>query len=145
MSSNPTIHDRVEAEIGVQKAALLKANACSRVCGLLMARGRIDEWERAYQHIAEHFYVDATKPSHSVFARRYRLRDAIKALVFRAASAPSSVHLTKLTIDGRPTGRAGVEIVRRFGEPIDETSKMTSLVIIADAQGALITAYPSAD
>jgi len=135
----------VETEIGVKQATMLRANACSRVCGLLAARGRNEEWERAFQHISAHFRIDPTKPSHNVFARKYCSRHAIKDLLFRAASGPSNVTLIKLTIDGRPTGRSGVKIVRRFGESIGDGAELRCLVIIADAQGTLVTAYPATD
>jgi hypothetical protein len=135
--------DLVEAELGVKQAALAKANACTRVCGLLMARGRSLEWERALEHISEHFRPDSSKKSHAVFARKYRNPDAIKKLLYRAASGPSSVVLTKLTVDGRPTGRPAVMIVREFGEAVGEQPSYRWLVIIADAHGTLITAYPS--
>jgi len=145
MASHPDPDRAIEAEIGVKQAALLKANACSRVCGLLIARGRSDEWERAYEHISDHFRFDPTKPSHAIFARRYCTKDAIKSLLYRAASGPSRVTLTRLTIDGRPTGRAGVKIVRRFGDAVGENVKQTCLVIIVDAQGTLISAYPATE
>ena len=137
------IDRQVETELGIKHAALAKANACTRVCGLLMARGRSIEWERALQHIAEHFHSDLSKASHTVFARKYRNADAIKQLLYRAASGPSSVILTKLTIDGRPTGRPGVKIIREFGEPVGELPSLRWLVIIADAHGTLVTAYPA--
>jgi len=145
MASDPKLDRQVEAQIGVKQAALLKANACSRVCGLLMARGRSEDWERAYEHISEHFRFDPIKPSHGVFARRYCARDAIKTLLFRAASGPSNVTLIKLTIGGRPTGRSGVKIVRQFGEAIGDSPELRCLVIIVDAGGTLITAYPATE
>jgi hypothetical protein len=78
-----------------------------------------------------------------VFARRYRSNDALKRLLFRAASAPSNVALTKLKIDGRPTGRSAVRILREFAQEIGDSAELRWLVIIADAQGTLITAYPA--
>jgi len=40
-----SVDDHNEAELGWKIAAVMKANAASRVCGLLTARGRSDEWE----------------------------------------------------------------------------------------------------
>lgn len=134
---------QIEASLGRKQAALLKANACTRVCGLLTAAGRSGQWEEAFKHISLHFGSDPSKPSHSGFAKRYRDKEVLRELIKRAASAPSTVQLTKLNIDGRPVGREGVKIVRRFGESVGESPEMVFLVIITDAQGKLITAYPS--
>jgi hypothetical protein len=135
--------EQVEAELGVKQAALAKANASTRVCGLLMARGRSVEWERALEHISEHFRADPSKESHAVFAKKYRSAEAVRTLLYRAASGPSSVELTRLTVDGRPVGRPAVKIVREFGEAVGEIPSFRWLIIITDARGSLITAYPA--
>jgi hypothetical protein len=49
------IDDYNETTLGKKLTALMKANAASRVVGLLTARGRSDEWQVAFEHIAEHF------------------------------------------------------------------------------------------
>ena len=115
-----------------------------RICGLLTARGRSAEWEKAFEHISEHFKFDPTKPTHTLFREKYCEEDAVKELIKRAAAAPSSVTPRKLNIAGFPIGRDGVKIVRIFAEPIGNRPDLICLLIIADLQGTLITAYPGA-
>ena len=90
--------------------------------------------------------VDA-KHRHSVFKQKYRNSDTVKELVRRAASAPSRVVATRLTIEtlsGREAiGRPCVKIVRRFGDAVGEDETEVCLVIIVDHGGTLITAYPA--
>jgi hypothetical protein len=113
-----------------------------RICGLLTARGRSAEWEKAFEHISMHFKNDPTKQSHTRFRRKYCEEHAIKELIKRACTAPSSVKSIKLTIAGMPIGRDGVKIVRTFAEPIGDGPDLMCLIVIADSQGALMTAYP---
>jgi hypothetical protein len=142
MARNREIESKVLAELGWRHAAGLKANACSRVCGVLYRGG--SDWDEAFGHIAEHFRRDPSKPSHAVFARRYRNEESLRMLLYTAASKPSQVSITKLTIDGRPTGRPAVEIIRDFAKVIGEDEDHTRLRIFVDCQGKLITAYPAA-
>jgi hypothetical protein len=71
----------------------------------------------------------------------------MKELLRRAASGPSSVVGTRLTIEtgsGREAlGRPAVKIVRHFRQQIGEEPDETCVVIIVDHGGTLITAYPA--
>jgi hypothetical protein len=113
-----------------------------RICGLLTARGRSAEWEKAFEHIATHFRNDPGKPTHTRFRKKYCDEAAMKDLIRRAAHAPSTLTGIKLTIAGMPIGRDGVKIVRKFSEPIGDEVDLLCLIIIADLQGTLMTAYP---
>ena len=113
-----------------------------RICGLLTARGRSAEWEKAFVHISTHFRSDLSKPTHTCFQKKYCDQEAVKELIKRAAGAPSSVRPAKLTIGSMPVGRDCIIIVRDFAEPIGDTTDLTCLIIVADSQGNLITAYP---
>lgn len=131
-----------------------------RICGLLTARGRWAEWEKAFEHIAMHFrpmpmepwnvvevdqQSDSTtieKPRHSLFHKKYRNERAVKELIRRAVAGPSAVMPTRLKIAGKPLGRDAVKIVRHFAEPVGDTPDLVCVVVIADSQGTLITAYP---
>jgi hypothetical protein len=130
----------VEAELGERGREGLLANACSRVCGLL----RRDDWDKAFEHISKHFSAGSagSKPSHGVFCRKYRDKKALGDLLYRTASAPSSVHLTKLTIAGDTIGKPAVEIRRVFGEAVGEDPSYRTVRVFVDYQGNLITAYP---
>jgi hypothetical protein len=121
----------------------MKTNAASRVCGLLTARGRSDEWEVALEHIREHFVRLPHKPTHSVFRAKYRDPEALKELLKRAASGPSTVVATRATIEGNPSGRPCVKIVRQFGQPVGEEPDQVCVVLIVDHGGTLMTAYPA--
>jgi hypothetical protein len=136
----------VEAQIvqalGQKQAALMKKNTPSRICGLLTARGRCVEWEAAFEHISPHFKANSGKPSHTRFHDKYCDQEAVKDLIKRAAGAPSSVTYTKLTTDGIPVGRPAIKIVRDFGEPVGDRPDLVCLIIVADSQGKLVTAYP---
>jgi hypothetical protein len=114
-----------------------------RICGLLTARGRSAEWEKAFEHIALHFKNDLGKKAHTRFRKKYCNEAAVKELILRAANAPSSVKITKLTIAGLPLGADGIKIVRTFSEPIGDSEDLTCLLIITNAQGTLMTAYPA--
>jgi hypothetical protein len=136
------IEQEIEASEGKDQTAVARRNASTRVCGLLVARGRSKEWDEAYVHIAEHFERDPQKPKHTVFNKKYRDQEALRGLLLRAASGPSAIRLTKLTIDGEPVGRPAVEILRLFGEEIGDSAELVCLRIFVDFQGKLITAYP---
>jgi len=138
-----SVDDHNEAELGWKIAAVMKANAASRVCGLLTARGRSDEWEVALEHIRDHFVRIASKPTHSVFRTKYRDPDTLKDLLKRAASSPSTVVATRATLEGNPSGRPCVKIVRQFGQPVGEELDQVCVVLIVDHGGTLMTAYPA--
>lgn len=134
-----------ERELGQKQAALMKLNTPNRICGLLTARGRSDEWDKAFEHIAAHFRADPlNKPSHTLFHKKYCEKEAVKALIMKAAAGPSSVIWAKLKIGGLPLGRPAIKIVREFPEQIGDRADLVCLVIIADHQGKLVTAYPGA-
>lgn len=142
--SNAEIERQVIDAIGVKLAGLLKDNTPSRICGLLTARGRNQDWERALEHIADHFRSIPGKPNHSIFCKRLRNRDTLKQYVKRAASAPSTLRLSKLTdLFGRPIGAPCMLIIREFKEQLGEEPSQTCLIIVADFQGTLVTAYPA--
>lgn len=130
-------------ELGEKQFALMMQNTPHRICGLLTARGRCVEWEKAYRHIALHFTPDRRKPSHTVFRKKFCDEALVKDLVRQAADAPSAVTCIKLNIAGAPLGRPGIKIVRAFREAIGTGADLLCLVVIADFQGTLITAYPS--
>ena len=115
---------------------------CNRICGVLTARGRSAEWDKAFEHISLHFAADLTKPSHTLFDKKYRSPEAIKDLIKRAASHPSSIKSTKLRIAGSPGEVMATKIVRHFAVQIGDTPALDCLLIIADEGGALVTAYP---
>jgi len=140
--SNVDVRAQAIRELGEKQFALMMQNTPHRICGLLTARGRSVEWEKAFLHIALHFGPDHRKPSHTVFRKKFCNEAAVKDLVRQAANAPSTVICTKLTIDGVPLGRPGIKIVRAFREPIGSTADLLCLVVIADFQGTLITAFP---
>jgi len=133
---------QAERELGLKQAALMKLNTPSRICGLLTARGRSVEWDKAFEHIAEHFRANPLKPLHTLFQKKYRENEAVKVLIKNAAGRPSAVIWATLRIDGMPLGRPGIKIVREFAEQIGDRPDLTCLLIIADHQGKLITAYP---
>ena len=87
---------QAERELGQKQAALMKLKTPGRICGLLTARGRSVEWDKAFEHIAEHFKVDPLKPSHTRFHKKYCENEAVKALIKNAAERPSSVIWAKL-------------------------------------------------
>jgi hypothetical protein len=134
------IEREIIAEIGEQRAAGLKANACTRVCGVLVRRGV--DWDKAFEHISDHFKQLPGKPSHVLFHKRFRTKEALRQLLFRAASGPSEIRLTKLKVHGDHFGKPAIEIVRQFGESIGESPLHTRVRIFIDYQGTLITAYP---
>lgn len=137
------IEQEIEAELGKRQTAGLKANAPSRICGLL-TRDNAD-WDKAFAHISLHFRPitdPAVKSTHTIFHERYRNKESLRRLLLRAASKPSSVRLTKLKISNEHIGRPAVEIVRNFGEVIGNESSLTALRMFTDFHGALITAYP---
>jgi hypothetical protein len=134
------VEREIIAELGKRGAEGLKANACSRVCGLLQRQG--DDWDKAFEHISDHFKQIPGKPSHALFHKRFRSKEGVRQLLYRAASGPSEIRFTKLNVHGDRFGKPAIEIVRRFGEPIGEDPTHTRLRIFTDYQGNLITAYP---
>lgn len=136
------VEAQIERALGQKQAALMKLNTPRRICGLLTARGRSVEWEKAFEHIEAHFRSDSGKPSHTRFQKKYCDEDAVKDLIKRAAAAPSTVAFARLNIHGMPIGRPGIKMVRDFGQPIGDRPDLVCLIIIADSQGTLVTAYP---
>jgi len=131
-------------EIGVKLTGILKENTPSRICGLLTAKGRSPEWEAALEHIGEHLGPMPGKPRHSIFCRKLRNPGTIKDYVKRAAWAPSTLRMSKLTDQlGEPTGKPCLLIIREFSENIGEHADQTCMIIVADYQGKLITAFPA--
>jgi hypothetical protein len=132
----------IEASLGEKRTAMMKANACSKICGMLTAPGRSWEWDEAFEHISQHFHPVAGKPTHTIFQRKYRDSERLKILIRNAAAHPSTVKLTLLTIDGVPSGAPAVQIGRQFRELIGEEDGQVCLRIISEEKGRLITAYP---
>jgi hypothetical protein len=142
--SDVEIERQVVEAIGVKHAGLLKDNTPSRICGLLTARGRNPEWERALEHISDHFRPMPGKPSHAIFCKRLRDPAVLKQYVKRAVSAPSTLRLSKLNDTfGRPKGVPCMLIIREFKEQLGENSEQTCLIVVANFQGKLKTAYPA--
>jgi len=133
---------RIEASLGEKRTAMMKANACSKICGMLTAPGRSWEWDEAFEHISEHFRPIPAKPTHTIFQRKYRDSERLKGLIRNAAAHPSTVKLTLLTIDGIPSGAPAIQIGRQFRELIGEEDGQICLRIISEEKGRLITAYP---
>jgi hypothetical protein len=100
----PTAHEISDAEIerqiieaiGIKLAGLLKEKTPSRICGLLTARGRNAEWEKALEHISQHFEPINGKPSHTLFRNKFRDTKTLKEYIRRAVSGPSAVRLSRL-------------------------------------------------
>ncbi len=111
---------------------------------MLYKAGRSDEFDAAFPHIRDHFYLPSRlnpeKKTHTKFLKRYCSKDAVKDLLLQAANAPSYAKLTRLTGDGAST--FAIKIVRQFGSPIGEGTGLTCLLIIFDEKSTLITAYP---
>jgi hypothetical protein len=142
--SDAQIESQIIEIIGVKYAGILKNNTPSRICGLLSAKGRNDEWEHALEHIGDHFRPMPGKPSHSIFSKRFRDSDALKELVKRAVSAPSTTRLSRLTLPARgPVGAPCMLIMRNFKQQIGIDADQTCLVVVADFQGKLVSAYPT--
>jgi hypothetical protein len=133
---------RIEASLGEKRTAMMKANACSKICGMLTAPGRSWEWDKALEHISEHFRPMSGKPAHTIFQRKYRDSDRLKVLIRNAAAHPSTMKLTLLTVDGIPSGAPAIQISRQFRELIGEEDGQVCLRIISEEKGRLITAYP---
>jgi hypothetical protein len=132
--------------IGVKQAGILKANTPSRICGMLTAKGRIPEWEKALEHISIHLGPAGHKAVNSRFTKMLRDPDRLKEYVKRAASGPSATVFSRLTdAFNRPNGTPCLLILRDFKEPIGETADQNWLVIVADYQGKLVTAYPDSE
>jgi|HubBroStandDraft_2_1064218.scaffolds.fasta_scaffold975339_1 hypothetical protein len=145
MPELPSEREIVEA-IGVKMAGMLKANTPGRICGLLTAKGRITEWERALEHISIHLGSSANKTVNSKFAKKFHDPEKLKEYIKRAAGAPSAVTLSRQTDPfGRPTGTPCLLILRDFKESIGEQADQSWLVIVADYQGKLVTAYPETE
>lgn len=142
--SDASIERQVIEAIGVKLAGLLKDNTPARICGLLTAKGRNAEWEKALEHIADHFKAMPDKPTNSIFRKKFRDSGKLKEYIKRAAAAPSTLRLSKLTdLFGRPVGVPCMLIIREFKEPLGEEPEQTCLIIVADFQGKLVTAYPA--
>jgi hypothetical protein len=142
--SDAAIERKIVEMIGEKLAGILKEKTPSRICGLLTAKGRNAEWEKALDHIAEHFRPHREKPVHTIFRKKFRDKNVLKEYVRRAVSAPSTVRLSLLRdADARPVGSPCALIVREFNEALGEQSDEVCLVVIADFQGKLATAYPA--
>jgi hypothetical protein len=145
MPDLPSEREIIEV-IGVQAAGILKTNTPSRICGMLTAKGRIPEWEKALEHISSHSGSGGDKEVHSKFSKMLRDPERLKEYIKRAASAPSATVFSRLTDNyGRPTGTPCLLIMRAFREPIGEMADQNWLVIVADYQGKLVTAYPQSE
>jgi hypothetical protein len=143
MPSPVEIERQVIQEIGEKMAEFLKGSSpANRICGLLTAKGRSPEWEKALEHISDHFRHIPTKEKHSVFRSKFRDPDTLKEYMKRAASAPSAIRLSRETIDGRPVGTPCALIIREFKEPLGENPDELCLVIVIDHRGTLVTAIP---
>jgi hypothetical protein len=131
--------------IGVNRAGILKDRTPGRICGLLTARGRNTEWEKALEHISEHFRPNiAGKEKHSVFRKKFRDSDTLKDIIKRAASRPSMLRVSRLRDDwGRPIFGPCLLIIREFQEPPGEEMDQVFLVVVANDQGTLVTAFPA--
>jgi hypothetical protein len=146
LPSDAEIESGVIEAIGVKLAGILKDNSPSRIHGLLTARGRNPEWEKALEHISDHFKPIPGKPAHSVFNKKLRDTDTLKEYIKRTVRGPSAVKLSRLTdAYANPNGTPCVLIVRDFREPIGEEPNQKCLVVIADFQGKLVTAYPATE
>jgi hypothetical protein len=142
--SDPGIERRIIEEIGVKLAGILKEKTPGRICGLLTAKGRHPEWEKALEHISDHFRPDKNKSTHTMFRKKFRDQDRLKEYVRRTVSGPSTVRLSKLHDgDARPVGSPCALIIREFNEPLGEEADQVCLVVVADFQGKLVTAYPT--
>jgi hypothetical protein len=142
--SDAQIESQVIEAIGVKLAGILKDNTASRICGLLTAKGRNKEWERALDHISDHFRPMPGKPSHSIFCKKLRDPEVLKDYIKRAASAPSMLRLSKLTLPARgPAGVPCLLIIRNFKQQVGVDADQTCLIIVADFQGKLVSAYPA--
>jgi hypothetical protein len=145
MPELPSEREIIEV-IGVQAAGILKTNTPGRICGMLTAKGRIAEWEKALEHISGHSGSGGDKQAHSRFTTMLRDPEKLKEYVKRAASAPSATVLSRLTDNnGQPTGTPCLLIMRAFKEPIGQEAEQNWLVIVADHQGKLVTAYPQSE
>jgi hypothetical protein len=143
MPSNAEIESAVIAEIGAKYANFLKGKyVSSRLCGMLTARGRNHEWEKALEHISLHFSRDSTKETHTVFAKKYRDPDVLKDLINSAAMHPSTIRLSRLTINNQPIGKVCAILIREFRQPIGTQSDEFCLFVVVDQEAKLITAYP---
>jgi len=139
-----SVRIEIERALGKARTAVMKRNAPGRICGLLTAHGRSVEWQKAFEHISEHFKAFIPgKPSHTRFAKKYCDEEKVKELIKRAAMNPSSVSFVRLRIGSAPIGEPGVNIVRFFAEVIGDRADLTCLVIFVDHHGALRTAYPA--
>ena len=144
------IEREIVAELGTRQAAGLKENAPSRIVGVLVRNG--DDWDRAFEHIADHFGPNPQKRKHNVYVKKYRSKEALRQLLLEAARKPSEIRLTKLRVHDAHLGKPAVEVVRQFGvtigEEIDQEGTKSSkelrrLRMFIDFQGNLITAYPA--
>ena len=145
MPELPSEREIIEA-IGAHAAGILKTNTPSRICGMLTARGRIPEWEKALEHIFGHAGSGSGKDAHSRFTKRLRDPERLKEYIKQAASAPSATVLSRLT-DGysQPTGTPCLLIMRAFKEQIGEGADQNWLLVVANHQGKLVTAYPQSE
>ena len=134
------IEREIVAELGERAAGGLKQHAPTRLFALLNKPG--SDWDKAFEHISDHFRRTPDKPAHTVYAERYRDKEALRKLLLDAASVPSEVRLTKLKIHGDNMGKPAIEIRRWFNKQVGDNQTLTWLRIFVDFQGNLITAYP---
>lgn len=133
-------------ELGVRLTALLKQRGPGRISGMVTAKGRNAEWEKAFEHISTHFRREKGKATHTQFCRKFRDQDKLKELIRDAAAAPSSSVLSRCTdLWARPLGSPCLLILRKFSEPIGEDADQNWLLIVVDWQGKLVTAYPGSE
>lgn len=124
--SDTEMERQIVEAIGVKLAAILKEKTPSRICGLLTAKGRNLEWEKALEHISDHFKPINGKPAQTLFRKTFRDTDTLKQYVKRAVSGPSKVKLSRLRdLDARPNGSPCLLIIREFQEPIGEEPDQT--------------------
>ena len=145
MHDLPSEQEIIEV-LGVKLAGILKRNSPSRICGMLTAKGRIPEWEKALEHISIHLAPAGHKLVHSRYAKKFRDTERLKDYIKQAAAGPSAMVLSRQTDPyGRPNGTPCLLILRDFKESIGEEAGQTWLVIVVDHQGKLVTAYPDTE
>ncbi len=102
-------------------------------------------WQKAFEHISEHFKSVPGKLTHSIFEPKFRNQKAIEQLLKKALGGPSRTPiLTKLTIGGEQIGMPAVIIEREFSEVIGRAGGKDCKIlrIVVDITGRPQTAYP---
>lgn len=135
---------QAEKEFGARQAGQVASRAAAAARRQLLARSIASS--PAFAHIAEHFREDAEKPAHGVFLPQYQRADALTALLLRAlANSGTEPMLSKSDSDdwavlvqtwfgsAQPIGYRGAGAERR---------ELSHLVIVAELNGDLVTAYP---